>query len=320
MSLRLQLSVIADLLSHYAAVLRLSWQSRTRRPADFFNQQEAEFLPDALSLQEYPASASMRLTGRVLMAVVAFTLLWSFFGRVDIVVNASGKVIPSARTKTIASVEVASVRALHVTEGQAVHTGDVLIELDSSGSDAERDKAADSAIQARLQVARSEAMIAAVRNDRVAELAPVAQASLAQWQAAQAQLAWQYREFVSRRARLDDEIARLSITLPLAEQKAEDYRVLLHSHDVAQHDWLDKERLRLDLAGQLADMRGQRDVLVAQTLREAHAAITEAEKLLAASAQDELRASTRSQLLQLTSPVDGTVQQLTVHTVGVDEV
>ena len=57
-------------------------------------------------------------------------------------------------------------------------------------------------------------------------------------------------------------------------------------------------------------------MLVAQTLREAHAAITEAEKLLAASAQDELRASTRSQLLQLTSPVDGTVQQLTVHTVG----
>ena len=55
-------------------------------------------------------------------------------------------------------------RALYVTEGRAVRAGDVLIELDSSSSDAEHDKAADAVAQAKLQVARSQALIDSVET------------------------------------------------------------------------------------------------------------------------------------------------------------
>src|SRR5690606_23142708 len=60
----------------------------------------------------------------------------------------------------------------------------------------------------------------------------------------------------------------------------------------------------------------QRTALIAHTRNEAYAAIADGDKIIAAVQQDRRRAGERSKLLKLTAPVDGTVQQLTVHTVG----
>ena len=273
-------------------------------------------MPAGLSLQEMPGSASLRWTARLLMAMVIVTLLWSIFGRIDIVVNATGKVIPSARTKTIGSIDVASVRALYVTEGQQVRAGDVLIELDSSSSDAEHDKAIDSVAQASLQVARSVAMVGAVDRLKPPHLGADASATPAQWQAAQQQLDGQYRDFHARLVRFDGEIVRYSTTLTLATQRADDFKALLPDHTVSNHAWLEKEQIKLDLEGQLLEARNQRAALIAQTRKEAHDAMTEGRKIMVASDKDQRRAGERSKLLKLIAPVDGTVQQLTVHTVG----
>jgi hemolysin D len=311
-----RLAAAWDLLWRYAVVFAHFWGKRHTLTPDFFNQQEAEFLPAALSLQERPDSSSLQWTARVLMALAAFTLLWSVFGRIDIVVNASGKIVPSMRTKTIASVDVASVRALRVIEGQQVHAGDVLIELDSSSSDAEHDKALDAVAQARLQVARSQTMIAAVKQNVPPQLPAVPGVADRQWRAARQQVEGQYIDFSARLARHDGEIARYSAALPLAAERADDFKVLLKNRDVSHHAWLEKEQARVDLEGQLADARNQRAALIAQTLKESHDAMLEGNRIVAAAAQDMRRAGEHSKLLKLTAPVDGTVQQLVVHTVG----
>ncbi|WP_139842975.1 HlyD family type I secretion periplasmic adaptor subunit, partial [Janthinobacterium sp. GW460P] len=95
-----------------------------------------------------------------------------------------------------------------------------------------------------------------------------------------------------------------------------DYRALLATRDVAEHAWLDKEQARVDLAGQLASARSERAALVAQTKKDAYDALTEGARVAAASGQDARRAGARGSLLRLTAPVDGTVQQLKLHTVG----
>lgn len=316
MSVRHRLQAWGDLMRRYGAVFIHCWSLRHNVRGDFFNQQEAEFLPAGLSLQEMPGSPSLRWTGRVLIAIVVFVVLWAIFGRVDIIVNAAGKIIPAARTKTIGSVDVASVRALYVTEGQEVRAGDVLIELDSSGSDAEHDKAADAVAQARLQVARSQALIDSLATLKPPRLGAVAEVTPAQWQAARLQLDGQYRDFHARLRRLDGEIARYATALPLAAQRADDFKALLPERAVSRHAWLEKEQARIDLEGQWLDAKHQRAALIAQVRKDAHDAMTDGHKTVAAGEQDKRRAGERSKLLRLTAPVDGTVQQLAVHTVG----
>ncbi|MBS0318075.1 MAG: HlyD family type I secretion periplasmic adaptor subunit, partial [Proteobacteria bacterium] len=82
------------------------------------------------------------------------------------------------------------------------------------------------------------------------------------------------------------------------------------------HAWMEKEQARIDLQGQLADARHQRAALVAQTAKDANDALLEGERIAGDSRQDARRAGEHSHLLRLTAPVDGTVQQLSVHTVG----
>ena len=316
MSARHRLQALHELLRRYGAVFRHFWRLRDALRTDFFSKQEAAFLPAGLALQETPGSASLRWTARVLMALVCFMLLWSVLGQVDIIVNAGGKIIPSARIKTIASVDVAAVRALHVREGQAVKAGELLVELDTSAQDAEHDKAAGDVAAALLQAARSQALVDAIDRIQPPLLARVQHASDLQWQAARLQLEGQFRQFRARLAHIDGNIARYATALPLATRHAEDYRVLAQQHDVAPHAWLEKEQARIDLAGQLADARNQRAALIAETRKEALDAQAEGRRLAAASTQDARRASEHGKLLRLLSPVDGTVQQLAVHTVG----
>lgn len=316
MTLRHRLEAWDELVRRYAKTFSHFWKIRHSLKTGFFNKEEAEFLPAALSLQEAPDSASLRWTARTLMGIVVFTVLWSIFGHVDIIVNASGKIIPSARTKTIGSVDVASVKALYVSEGQEVQAGDLLVELDSSSSDAEHDKAVDAVAHARLQVARATAMIDALEKLRAPRLGAVDGVSAAQWQAARLQLAGQYRDYAAKLFRLEGEIARYSEALPLATQRADDYKALAGDNTVSRHAWLEKEQARVDLQGQLSDARNQRSALIAQTRKESHDALLEGQKIIAAGVQDQRRAGEHSKLLKLVAPVDGTVQQLSVHTVG----
>jgi hemolysin D len=324
MSIRHRVAAYGELLTRYKLVFMHAWRHRQAMGGNIFNEQEAEFLPAALALQEKPVSSTARLTARLLMALLAILLVWAVFGQVDIIVNATGKVIPSARTKTIASVDVASVRALHVVEGQHVKAGDVLVELDSSASDAERDKAVGDQSDAFLQTVRAKALIAAIDSGRPAQLPALAalqptayvSISAAKWQAEQSHLEGLQRDFLARLSRIDGDIERYRQALPLATERAQDYQALLKNHDVAQHAWLEKEQARIDLAGQLAEARHQRAALIAETRRMAYDQLTEGSKLAAASQQDAIRSGARSQLLKLTAPVEGIVQQLTVHTVG----
>ncbi|EJL76625.1 HlyD family type I secretion periplasmic adaptor subunit [Variovorax sp. 2RAF20] len=304
------------LLAHYRAVFAAHWARRNDRSLGLFNEDEAEFLPAALALQERPVSSTARWTARVLMTLVAAVLAWSILGKIDIVVNATGKVIASGRTKSIASVDVASVHALHVVEGQFVKAGEPLLELDTSATDAERDKASGDAVVATLQAARSRALIRGVDTLSVPQLPALDHVPPEQRRAEQSHLEGQYKDFRTKLDRIDGDIHRFGQALALAAQQASDYKELSRNHDVSEHAYLDKERARVELQGQLADARNQRSALIAQTKKDALDALTEGGRIESGARQDAVRADSHSKLLKLTAPVDGTVQQLTVHTVG----
>ncbi|MDD2500168.1 MAG: HlyD family type I secretion periplasmic adaptor subunit [Geobacter sp.] len=304
------------LLQHYWKTFQKYWKNRKQLGGELFREYEAEFLPAALEIQEKPVSPTLRVTAKVLVLLIGVTVCWAIFGHMDIVVSATGEVIPHERTKAIASVETASVRKIHVIEGQQVKRGDILIELDTSASDAEYDKAVVNSSEALLQIARSKALVASVDNQQPPKLAPVAGVSPRKMQETQHHLDGIYRDYIAKLQRIDSSIRRYTETLELATRRAADYKELAKNHDVPMHAYLEKEQERADLEGQLADARNQRMVLMAETRRQAYDARSEADRTLGVARQDAARNAARSTLLKLRAPIDGTIQQLNVYTIG----
>ena len=316
MSLRHRIDAWKELRQRYGAVFLHAWQNRDALSLPKFEVYEAEFLPAALSLQAQPVSPVGRWVARTLILLIVVLITWSILGKIDIIVNAQGKIIPSDRTKTIASVEVASVRALYVQEGQAIKAGDLLVELDARASDSERDKAIGDEQLASLQAARARALLDAIDSGKAPRLPPVEGVPQQRWIEADQYLQDQWRDYIAKLNRLEGAIHRYGEALPLAAQRARDYADLADSHDVSRHAYLEKEQARVDLEGQLVDARNQKIALTAETRRVAQDSLNEAKKILGQSSQDARRAGVHSELLKLVAPVDGTVQQLTVHTVG----
>jgi hemolysin D len=313
-----------DLASRYWAVFSHFWTRRDDMKSDFYRRTEAEFLPAALSIQETPLSPTVRFTGYLLAALVASALLWSIVGRIDIVVTATGKILPGGRLKSIASVETASVLKLDVAEGDHVRAGQALIELDRREHDADRDKAIDGRDSALFQVARARALIHAIETGVRPKMQALSNLqeenhivlSEGKWLAEQTHVESQFDDFRAKLGRIDADIERWQKALPLEEKTASDYRELWKNHDVSQHALIEKERALLDLQGELSDAKHQHDALVAETKRVAYDEMAEGQKLAEGFRQDAIRTEVQGHLLTLAAPVDGTVQQLTVHTVG----
>ena len=96
-----------------------------------------------------------RFSSQLLFVVTAFFVLllfWMYFAKLDIVVNAQGTVISSARLQVIEHFEGGRVDKIHVRAGQAVKKADVLIELSPLQSQSEYSVSLDNvaALTARL--------------------------------------------------------------------------------------------------------------------------------------------------------------------------
>src|SRR3954452_12003534 len=117
-----------------------------------------QFLPAALEILETPASPAGRAIGATIILFFVLALAWGVFGRVDIIATASGKIVPTGRTKTIQPLETGIVSAIHVQDGDKVSAGQVLIEFDRTVTQAERKHIAQDLVASQLDVARFAAL------------------------------------------------------------------------------------------------------------------------------------------------------------------
>ncbi len=344
MAIRLRLQAWADLLKRYANAFRHAWQHRAQMQFMQRLPHETQFLPAALSLQETPISPAPRVAMWLLIAFAVLALLWACCGHVDVVATAQGKVVPNDRSKTIQPFDTATVKAIHVIDGQVVKAGDVLIELDDTTLHADWDRVQNDLSVTRLQVARGQAMLGALNAALPPQLTRPAGVADAQFAEAQQLLAGQMAEYSAKQNRIAAEIAKhkaelhstqelvrkLEQTVPIAKQRAQDFKKLSDKRFVSKHDYLEREQTRIEQVADLANLRsrldeikaalrearGQSVELLTETQRISLDSINDGEQKAAALMQDHIKVDSRSKLMQLTAPVDGTVQQLAVHTVG----
>lgn len=98
---------------------------------------EYEFLPPALEIEETPHSPLSRVLIWIILIIVILVFLWSYFGHVDEVAVAQGRVIPDGKIKVIQPIETGVIMAIHVKEGEKVKEGQLLIELDPTIKEAD---------------------------------------------------------------------------------------------------------------------------------------------------------------------------------------
>jgi hemolysin D len=301
---------------------------------------ELEFLPGALEIIETPASPVGRLMMGVIVLLVVVAVTWACIGKVDIIAVANGQLIPAGKVKVIQPLEIGVVKRVAVTEGTHVRGGDVLVELDPTTTEADVDRIGRDLMQARLDAVRLSAQLADDANAFVAS--PDADPALIE--AERRQL---LTELAQHRAKLDgidqqinqkaaerDEskanIEKIDATLPLLREKVGMYQQLIDQRLTSKVNLIDAERQLIEsihtrvatehhvegAVAQIAALVQQRKQTQEELRDQDMKDLAKANQSASQLTQEGIKARQRTGLQTLRSPVDGTVEQISVHTIG----
>jgi hemolysin D len=330
-------------LSRHWAVLRESWSQQNETEKTKKPQSDHEFLPAALEIMEKPPSPGLRWLLLSLCILFTVTLAWSFIGKVDVVAVASGKVIPSGSVKVIQPMEIGTVRIIHVKNGERVKAGQILIELDPTIAGADSAQASQGLNDSRVIAARNDALLAHLQGRAARFIAPLGTSpevtatqarfvavAIAEFEAERASLTQQRAERGAELAGSFAEISKLRQTLPLIDQQMAARKDLTEKGYFSKLKLLEYEQLRVEHIQNIKIQQANAQKAQAamanidaqlSRLRETFgkAAVTElstAQNDVTQRVQELTKTERREQLQILRAPVDGTVQQLVVTTVG----
>ena len=310
------------------------------RDSERLTAREREFLPHLLEIVETPPSPYQRSVLWVIMALVLVSAIWATVGQISIVSSVQGKFVPDGHVKQIQPLETSVVKSILVQEGQHVHAGDVLLELDPTIDAAELEASSNQLQLNHLEQQRLQAELggATPRYDHVdkSDSALITlQESLrhsrddayhAKMAAAQSDADGK----ASALAAAESTRHKLEELTRLAQQREADARPLLSSGAIARVDYMQLQQDLLtnqnDLASQIKLVQ-QAGEACAQArheldeLRHLHSADIYNDlnqKIDAASSlQGSVDKSQRLLSLKwLRSPVDGLVQRVDVTTTG----
>jgi HlyD family type I secretion membrane fusion protein len=333
-------------LKHHAEVARAAWKEqndtqRQLKTIGIAKRDELAFMPAAIEITETPVRPMGRAVVLSICAFTAIALTWASIGEMDIIATSQGKIIPSERVKMIQPLESGVVRAILVEDGQLVKKGDVLIELDPTGSEADREKLFQELTTARTELARLDALLT---KSPIKNYAPPKEASNTLIELQKAYLVSQLQQQKAERATLQGEISRAKAEIrttsagvarlerkydtvhqrviangKLVEKgilpKLKYSEMLEEQSDVAGELEVERQRLTESQAG-LRSARAQYAQQDAAFIRDIHAERAEVRQRAGSIEQELVKAVERKRLLSLTAPVDGSVQQLDIHTIG----
>ncbi|QTD57183.1 HlyD family type I secretion periplasmic adaptor subunit [Parasphingorhabdus cellanae] len=330
-------------LARHWMILRESWAQQNVADDNAKPQSDHEFLPAALEIMEKPASPGLRWLMLILCSLFAIALLWSFIGKVDVVATATGKVVPSASSKVIQPIEIGSIRAIHVKNGQRVKKGQLLVELDSTISNADAAQSSQQLMSAEIVRARNDALMAHLKGLNAQFVPPAGtptdvaltqtqfvRSAIGEYEAEKASLEQQRAERQAQLIGAQAEIAKLEQTLPLLDRQLAARQELAEKGYFSRLRLLEFEQLRVEHiqnievqhanAAQARASIGNLDAQITR-LRQAFgrgavSEMAEAEDRSAMAVSELRKAAKRREFQQIRSPVDGTVQQLTLTTIG----
>ena len=296
-----------------------------------------EFKPLLVEIEERPLNPLGRAIFWIVIAAIFFTCLWMFFGQVDVVVTARGKVIPSGEVKIIQPLNAGVVRSILIRAGDYVEKGQVLLEIDPSDVDPELVSLRADLKQVELEVIRIDVLLKnqpfAVDSDlyesevlRVQqEIYTAEQKRLKQQIQAKQEILHQLDEQLAAENNSAEQAEYMTLTLEDKLTRLEKVRDII-SRDEYENTQNELQRYRMELESSIhhsAELMARKK----QTLQErAYVKEEFRNRLLVELAEKKQRQlylhaqieqkGFLSSRQQITAPVDGYVSRLLFHTIG----
>lgn len=305
---------------------------------------EREFLPAALEIVDTPPSPVGRAIGFTIIAVAVIAIAWACLGKVDIVATAAGRIVPQGKTKIVQPADAGIVTAIHVADGDHVRAGDVLIELNAAQPLADRDRFARDLLQARLNLARLRGLAAAMEGKQPALIDPPEDATAEDLALTESAMHAQAANESAKLADLDQQIAakvaeaaeaaaaaeKLRASLPMAAEQEKLLRELRDQKIGSKLEWYQANQALIEQQHEIGVLAHRKTAAEAaqSALRQQRTALAAEYQMSVLSELDKVRAlaselqaerdKAEQRLSQgvLRAPIDGTVQQLAVHTIG----
>ncbi len=341
--MRHTIAAFQEFLATYETAFRHAWDVRKKMDPSKRTRLELEFLPARLELIERPTSPTARWTALLIVGLFCIALGWATVGKLDIVAVAPGKTVAGGRTKIIQPAETAIVQDILVKDGQSVRRGDLLVELNATATGADFEQADESLIAAQLAELRYGAILSAINQghmpskatarlpaDRLEASWLLAQSEFERFQAENLSHIAQIAQRRAEQATVQSQIAPLEESLAISKERVADLEKIVESRYVSRHEFLYRKQEMVDLERQLAVQRAtleesksalagakeQQRVLFADARQKAYDGLRDAREKIVQFEPQVKKTQQRDQQMQLRSPVDGTIQQLAVHTVG----
>ncbi|MGH1352763.1 MAG: HlyD family type I secretion periplasmic adaptor subunit [Methyloligellaceae bacterium] len=335
-------------LLRYKKVAEAAYEEEKRegkKPA--LQRNEREFQAAAIEIMETPPSPVGRAVGLSIILLFTIAMVWSIFGRIDIYATLQGKIIPVGNVKVIEPLMTSKVKAIHVRQGEEVKAGDLLLELDPTEQEADRTRLEQDLIISQAISTRLSVSIKAIRGNQKAKTVRlpklkntsdsirllqqnVLTSTLRSYEADQARIASEVEQKTYEMLRTKNTVAEREKLVAVMKERVDMLDSLAKSGSGSRASYLERAQLlyeqRADLAtekGRLAELGSAIATLKLQgkqrreeQLQKLIAELADNEKRISSLRKEVFKAQNREEQGKLFAPVGGTVQQLSVHTVG----
>lgn len=300
-----------------------------------------EFHPGYLEVTDCPPNPLARKIALGITSTFLLALLWSVIGKLDIQANATGQLLVPSHSKIIQPLETSEVLDIHVQDGQWVKKGEILISLNPINADVELHDLTSQLRYDQLEIARLSAQLTSSPLENF--IAPKG-ALLEDIEQTRKHLENIVTETSQHITSFD---AELNVNLANQEANRGDIQSLnrlinnilvrvrarqslVASHIVSKVELLEHEKEQLDTERELAQKKNEQAILVAeykkieeekadylaQRRREDNDQLVKLQNETERVQQQLIKAKDHARQQTLRSPVNGIVQQLSVHTKG----